>query len=380
MDGSADVLEMLRRFLSPSFDVETVNDPFRALKLIHESIAPFAAIVSAGQLRCMDGLAFLQRTRESSPHTGRVLLTAAPDTETAIQAVNSGAVFRYLSKPCRPETLLAAVVAAAEHFRSIETERILMEQTVRGTVAALTSLLAIASPPAHARGMRLRSYVGPLSELLEVPDVWDIEVAAVLSQLGCVSLPASLVERMHCGQPLDPAEQRMVDALALGAVSIIEQIPRLAPVREILRYQDAHFDGSSAIQPSRTGRRIPMGSRILKAAGDLDSLLAAGMPVALALGNLGSPAGHYDPDVLAALHDKFGPGAEIGVQRVRLRHLQAGMVFAADVKGPRGLLLAARGQEVGPVLINRLRFVWDTAILDVEVSVCTQGEYRDRVS
>ena len=367
---------MLARFLAPSFQVETAADVLQALKLIQEDIAPFAAIVT-GHLAFLDPIEFLQRTRDLSPNSGRVVLTGSTDGEIANQALNSGAVFRFLTKPCRPETLLATVAAAAEHYRRLESDRILLERTVRGAVSALAGVLALAAPTAFARGMRLKNYVGPLSDVLDVGNPWEVEVAAVTSQLGCVSMSPSLVSRLHRGQQLDAAEQRMVEELPLMADAYLAQIPRLESVRGILRHLNTHFDGTHS--PTKESRkRIPIGARILKAVGDLDWLLAGGMPISLALGNLSASNGIYDPDVLAAVREKFGPEAQVGVRRVRLRHLQEGMVFAADVKGPRGLLLAAQGQEVGPVLISRLRNVWDTLLLDMEVPVCTRGEYQQR--
>lgn len=376
VDSSAEVLGMLARFLAPSFEVETANDALKALKLIREDIAPFAVIVT-GQLAFLDPIEFLERTRSLSPNTGRVVLTGSTDGEKANQALNSGAVYRFLTKPCRPETLLATVAAAAEFYLGAESERILLERTVRGAVNALTGVLALASPTAFARGMRLKNYIGPLSDILDVGNQWEVEVAAVTSQLGCVSMSPSLVSRLHRGQQLDAAELETVKDLPMTADAFVAQIPRLDGVRRILRHLNTHFDGTNS-PDKEFGKRIPMGARILKTVGDLDWLLAGGMSISLALGNLSAEEGVYDPEVLGAVRDKFGPAAQVGVRRVRLRHLQEGMVFAADVKGPRGLLLAAQGQEVGPVLISKLRNVWDTLVLDIEVPVCTRGEYQQR--
>ena len=59
----------------------------------------------------IDVIEFLRRVRQMYPKTVRIML-AAGDTRIAREAINIGAVFRYLPKPCLPETLVAAVNAA----------------------------------------------------------------------------------------------------------------------------------------------------------------------------------------------------------------------------------------------------------------------------
>ena len=370
VDDDQDVLAFVRRVLLSRFDVQTAPNAFDAVGMIEQAEAPFAVIISDLHMPGMDGIALLRRAREAAPNSIRVLLTGNADTDCAVAAVNDGAVFRFLTKPCMPDALIAAVAAASEQYRLIESERVLLEQTLRGSVKALTEVLTVASPSAFARAMRLKRYVGQIADAFDVTDRWEMEVAALFSQLGCVSLPSALIAKMHVGGELDASEQEMVDALPAAAAAFIAELPRLDAVRDILLHQNTHFDGDGSTRSTTFGARIPLGARMLKAAGDLDWLLAGGMPVALALSNLSTRKGVYDPEVLEALRCALGGAAEVGVRRVRFRDIQVGMVFSADVRGPRGLLLAARGQEVGPALMNRLRYVWNNTLLDAEVSVC----------
>lgn len=367
VDDDQRVLTGLARVLMSRFKVQTAPSPLEALALLEQPDARFAVIVSDLVMPEMDGIALLRRAREIVPSTVRVLLTGNADIDYAIEAVNAGAIFRFLTKPCRADTLIAAVSAAAEQFRLVESERVLLEQTLRGAVSALTDVLTVASPSAFARGVRLRRYVGQVADILAVSDRWDLEVAALISQLGCVSLPASLLDKMRVGAELDPTEQEMVDGLPSAAADFIAEIPRLDSVREILRCQNADFYVS--------GAEIPLGARILRAATDLDWLLTRDMPLGLAIGTLSARIGAYDPAVLDALRTALMSNADVTVRRIRFRNVQEGMVFAADVTGPRGRLLAARGQEVGPALMSRLRYVWNNALLDTEVYVCDRSEY-----
>jgi response regulator RpfG family c-di-GMP phosphodiesterase len=378
VDDDPHVLAILQRVLLGRFDVQAVSNPFDAIGIVEQTEAPFAVIISDLSMPGMDGIALLRRAREATPNSMRVLLTGNADMECAVEAVNEGSVFRFLVKPCAPDVLITAVAAAVEQYRLVESERVLLEQTLRGSVKALTEVLAVASPSAFARAMRLKRYVGQIADALDVADRWEVEVAALISQLGCVSLPSDLILKMHVGGELDASEQAMVDALPATAASFVAELPRLDAVRNILTHQNtpyaapysASFDGPGPNLGARVGAMIPLGARMLKAASDLDWLLAGGMSETSALSSLAAREGVYDPEVLNALSRAVGCMPEANAWRVRLRDVREGMIFFADVRGPQGLLLAAAGQEVGPALINRLRYVWNNALLDAEVSVC----------
>ncbi len=377
VDDDDRVLAVIQRILLSRFDVQVAAGALDALGIIERAEAPFAAIISDLHMPGMSGIALLQRAREIAPSSIRLLLTGNTDWECAVDAVNNGAVFRFLTKPFNSGSLIAAATAASEQHRLIESERVLLEQTLRGAVKALTEVLAVANPSAFARAMRIKRYVGQLADAFEVSDRWEIEVAALLSQLGCMSLPSPLTAKMHVGGKLSADEQAVVDALPAVAAGFIAEIPRLDMVREILLRQNAPFDSDATHHAATRGHDTPLGARMLKVASDFDWLLAGGMPVALALGNLSARKDSYDPRVLHALLSALGHADGAGVRRIRFRDVQEGMVFSADVYGSGGLLLAARGQEVGPALLNRLRYTWNNALLDAEVSVCGRSEYDD---
>ncbi|MBI6546352.1 MAG: response regulator, partial [Cyanobacteria bacterium NC_groundwater_1444_Ag_S-0.65um_54_12] len=96
-----------------------------------------AIVLSDMRMPGMDGAAFLSRVRQVAPDAARILLTGHADLEVAINAVNEGQIFRFLTKPCPPPVLLAAVNAAAEQYRLITAERVLLGQTLGGSIKAL---------------------------------------------------------------------------------------------------------------------------------------------------------------------------------------------------------------------------------------------------
>jgi sigma-B regulation protein RsbU (phosphoserine phosphatase) len=79
----------------------------------------------------MNGIEFLSQVRRISPDAVRMLLTGSADLEAAIQAVNQGHIFRFLTKPCASEDLLKALAAGIQEYRRIHKERKFNKRTRR---------------------------------------------------------------------------------------------------------------------------------------------------------------------------------------------------------------------------------------------------------
>jgi len=82
----------------------------------------------------MSGPQFLAKAREQEPETVRMILSRQADFQAAIAAVNEGHIYRFLSKPCEPGQLLAAVTDGLNQHRLITAEKVLLEQTISGSV------------------------------------------------------------------------------------------------------------------------------------------------------------------------------------------------------------------------------------------------------
>jgi len=304
----------------------------------------------------MDGVTLLSAVRNLAPDTVRVLLTGYADLEAAIAAVNEGNIFRFLNKPCPTEVLLRALGSSVDQHRLIMAERVLLEQTLRGSLKTLTEILALVNPVAFGRAIRARRLINELAALEKVSDPWQAEIAAMLAQIGWVTLPTETTQKLYQGAALDPCEQAVVDNLPTLTEQLLANIPRLEPVREILHYKDKHYDGQGLPHNSIRGDAIPWGARALKAVSDLDILESQGYSVEVALDTMRVRIGWYDPTVLEAIARLQGDKPrDATVIKVPLPAVQPGMTFAEDVKTRSGVLLIARGQEVTPSLVVRIK-------------------------
>lgn len=115
VDDEPNVLEGLQRTLRRSFNVTTAVGAFAGLETLTRE-GPFAAIVSDLNMPGMDGVTFFEAARQLAPHAARILLTGQGDLTTAIAAINRGAIFRFLLKPCAPDVLLCALTEGVEQY------------------------------------------------------------------------------------------------------------------------------------------------------------------------------------------------------------------------------------------------------------------------
>ncbi len=183
---------------------------------------------------------------------------------------------------------------------------------------------------------------------------WQVEVAAMLSQIGSVILPAATLERVYQGHPLSDPERSMVERMPGVVTQILGNIPRLEPVLEILRYQDKCFDGSGPPAGGPTGDAVPWGARALRVALDIDSLERQGLPASLAFDTLRGRKGRYDPEILEALARIRDSAPQSRVSELPLHLLRPGMILAQDGRAETGVLVVARGQELTPGLLGKM--------------------------
>lgn len=353
VDDQPSILKMLAASLRQRYDVLVAASGAEALEVLAGDTS-IGVVVSDMRMPEMDGVAFLSRARQLVPDATRILLTGQADLESATAAVNEGEVFRFLTKPCPAEALLKAVAAAADHYRLITSERVLLEETLHGSITALTDVLALTSPLAFGRASRIKQIVSEVAEVLAMPERWQVEVAAMLSQLGCITLPAETAEKVYYGRLLTIDEQRMIANLPIITEQLLRRIPRLEVVRGMLMASARPAAAAGAGGGDASQQLIARGAGMLRAAIDFDTLDVQAHSPSAALKTMRGRTGRYEAAVLDALEAVRGAFREPGEARdVALADLEVGMVFVEDVKLDTGALLAARGYEVTAGFVAR---------------------------
>ncbi|MBN2560063.1 MAG: response regulator [Phycisphaerae bacterium] len=354
VDDEANILEAYRRGLRKQFHIDTALGAEEALAQI-DAQGPYAVVVSDMRMPGMDGIRLLSEVRQRAPDSVRIMLTGFADLKTAVEAVNEGNIFRFLTKPCPPEVLAKALTAGMEQYRLVRAEKELLEKTLRGAVKILTEVLSLTNPTAFGHASRVRRIVRKLCERMGVENSWQFEIAGMLSQIGCVTVPPTTLEKVYHGQTLKPDEVQMIEAHPAVGRDLVANIPRLENVAQIIAYQQKRFDGSGIPADSVAGKDIPLGARILKVALDYDTLKWSGETDRQVTIELLRHSGWYDPEVLEALETVTGFETVLEVQDVRLEDLATHMIIAEDVTTVDGALLVNKGQDVTLSLCQRLR-------------------------
>lgn len=361
VDDEPRVLEGLENHLAMHWEVATATSASEGLRIL--AADPFAVVISDMRMPGIDGAQFLELVRLRSPSTVRILLTGQADLNDAVAAVNEGGVFRMLLKPCPTERLLDTVTAAVRQHQLVIAEKVLLEQTLRASVGVLTDMLGLVHPLAFGCTTRVTAIVRHVVAELAISDGWQIELAAMLSQLGCVTLDHALVEALEAGTAT--AEQRAAFAQhpAVGA-SFLARIPRLEGVAAMVasQLQDAPPAGVLLVQ---------RGGELLQLAVQLDRAQRHNSSFAEACARVVERRA-WGPELISALRSFHAPIAHV-LTAVLARDLRPNMVLEADAVSARGELWMAKGLQLTDVAIKRLRALAERHLLKEPITVRTSG-------
>ena len=354
VDDDANLLSSYERQLRKKFEMDTALGGEEGLAAIEEN-GPYAVVVSDLRMPGMDGIQFLARARDRSPDTVRVMLTGHADIEATIAAVNEGSIFRFLTKPVEAALLAKTLDAALEQYRLVTAEHELLEKTLSGTIRLLTEVLALVNPMAFSQASRLKRYARHIVAQFDLPNPWQFEVAAMLSQIGCVILPPDTLQKIHAGEDLSADEKKMYASHPEVARDLLVNIPRLQSVAEMIARQKEPVRKCDCSEAPKDREIVDLGAQILRVVTEFDHLIASGTPPGAVIAQLTQGAGGCDP-VLASALESLDIGPEgMEVRNVRASDLDTHMVLGQHVHARNGVLLAPKGQEITAPLLARLK-------------------------
>nr|WP_320131124.1 response regulator [uncultured Holophaga sp.] len=242
VDDDENVLQGYYRNLSRLFPIEVAMGGEQALQAM-EDHGPFAVVVADMRMPGMDGLELLKIIKERWPEVIRVMLTGNADQGTAMDAVNQGEVFRFLTKPYSPDLMKTVLLAALRQHHLQQSEKILLERTLMGSLRVLTELIGFANPEASHLAQLTRERVRALGAGMGLESTWDLEAAALLAPIGQAMLPMSLRSKLRERKPLSISEHTMLTRVPEFGARLVENIPRMERVANLIRLQAAEGGG-----------------------------------------------------------------------------------------------------------------------------------------
>jgi CheY-like chemotaxis protein len=353
VDDEPNVLEAIQRTLRKQVDLQTATGGIDGLRILRDQ-GPFALVVSDMRMPVMNGAQFLAKVREQEPDAVRMILSGQSDIQAAIAAVNEGHIYRFMSKPCPAEQLLAGVEEGLKQHRLITSEKVLLEQTLSGAVKMLIEILGMVSPAASGRAGRLQRYTIELAKALGLAERWQWGLAAYVSQIGCVALPKDMLIKVDGGQPLTDEEKKLYESHPEVASKLLAAIPRLEDVAAIVTAQFGPLNFAGLPKDIRSWDVRRAGQLLLRTCIEYDRSVALGASRERAVASLTAAKLGLPEAVLTALANLSTIRRETSVRHFRVRDLEPGMVLDEDLVSLQGIRLVPAGTEVTRTLIIRL--------------------------
>ncbi len=353
VDDDANILAGIRRQLivEAGYDIDTAESGDAGLAMIAAN-GPYAVVVSDMQMPNMNGAVFLSRLQDRSPDTVRILLTGYASIDTAIAAVNEGNIFRFLTKPVEIQVLVKALEAGIQMHRLVTAERVLLQQTLSGSIKVLTDVLALVNPIAFSRASKLRQHIKHMAAKLGIVNSWQFELAAILSQLGCVVIQQDILEKVYTGTRLSEQEQEKFSKHPSIACDLLANIPRMESVAQIIANQQVPYRELMASRERSINDPVILGAQMLNVALFIEQRISAGLTYEGATAELQKRSADYSPVVAGTLVDLQAVQSRFLIRNVKTVDLKLGMIMNQDIRSKKGMLLISNGQEITQAVIN----------------------------
>ena len=390
VDDEENVLRsLLRLFIDEECVVFTAASGAEGLDVVgrHE----IAVVVSDQGMPQMRGTEFLARVKEMSPDTVRMVLTGYADLTAAIDAINKGGVYQYLTKPWDSGTLVMSVRAAVDRYGLVKENKYLTELTRRQNEelqrwnAELETDVQQQTIDLTYKNKELvelnetvtrnfRDFTVTISNLIELRDrtvashsntvaaisreiaralgltpeeTQHIAIAAQLHDIGKIGLSDTALPKSV--EALTPEEMTEYKRHPVRGQAAIDSNEVFTEAGGLIRGHHESFDGGG-FPDGLKGDEIPLGSRIISIADRYDRLqMDSTMEMALEeIWNLRGK--QFDPNLYQPLEKAVKdrkwyalPPDRSVEKELRLDELLSGMILSREVRGGTGVLLLPKG-------------------------------------
>lgn len=356
VDDEILILESLQRELGMNFSqIDIAQSGAEGLRMLAGK-TPYAVVMSDFRMPHMNGIEFLEQVRQVSPNTVRMMLTGNAELQIAIQAVNEGQIFRFLTKPCSHDLLVSSLETALKQYQLVMAEKVLLEKTLVGSINMMIEMLAIVNPKAYGKAIRIRKLVSFINQYLQLDNAWQYELSASLSQLGWIIFPPAMLDKLKSLKPLTSHEQLLYSMHPFAARKLISKIPRLEVISQIIEGQGRSVDDLYLENDHSEKYLVDFGSHLISTCVEYDNLLEQGMAPETALDQMASSRKKYRPEILEAIK-KMEQEQELShqgvVETINTEDLEVGMILAQDIIDNKGIILVKKMTTVTrPMLIQ----------------------------
>lgn len=250
VDDEPDNLDLLYRTFRRDFNVLKAESGIRALEVLGVE-GEVAVIISDQRMPEMKGTEFLSKTVPQFPNTVRIILTGFTDIEDLVDAINSGQVYKYITKPWDPNELKTVVQKAAETYEVLKqrTEELNRAQnqiqllaTIMQTAVEYSSLAETLAPIATALS---DNFLADLCILQMVEN-------NVLMPAQGIHSSGKTVENWLADDPL------VKEAIASGTIQVSVNIAADAALSGVEHYQKSGIQAHMTVPIVHGGKSIAL--------------------------------------------------------------------------------------------------------------------------
>lgn len=365
VDDEKSILLALKRQLRKKVDLTIAQSGIEALDILSKD-QNFDVIVSDMRMPGMNGVELLEKVGKLYPEIIKIMLTGNADLTTASDAVNRGDIFRFLTKPCPMNILTKALYDAFELKRLKNSEKELLEKTLKGSIDLLLELLSIVNPVAFFRSQRIKKYVSYILDELQLHNKWEFELASSLSQIGNVIIPKNILLKAISHEELTEEEEKLFNEFPNLGKKLLMKIPRLRGISFIIGNQLKPFKD---YPENSSSNRLNLGAQILKIASDFDYYLLETNSSVKAVDKMKTRKGEYNLSILSILYSFKNDAINKVEKLVNADDLDIYMTTLQDIKSKSGMVIIPSGHQITTNSINIIRSFQDKIGVEEPIKV-----------
>jgi response regulator RpfG family c-di-GMP phosphodiesterase len=358
VDDTPENIDILQEILNPLYQVKAATNGLRALEIACGGAPPDLILLDI-MMPGMDGYQVLQRLRKNAvaKFIPVLFVTTLIEMESEERGFQLGCQ-DYLTKPVSASLVRARVKTHLEQYRLLKTERELLEKTLKGALAMVLEMLSLLDPVSFEVARRMGELAERLARKLKMESPWELDLAAVLSQIGAVTIPEPVLAKVRAGIILTTPERDMFSRIPEIGYQLIRNIPRMEQVAELVHYSQKNFNGTGFPADAVAGDDIPLGARILRVAFDFLVLVPLKGSSGNAVNEMLSRSTWYDQAVLLALKEVLHDLAREdrpAPAPFTLDQLRPGQMLAEPAASVDGRIFIQTGTVLGVSHIEKLR-------------------------
>ncbi|HLJ92040.1 MAG TPA: HD domain-containing phosphohydrolase [Gemmataceae bacterium] len=275
IDDEAEVLRNIHDLLRPQYRLVGTTQPHVGLEIMRQR--PIQIVIADQRMPALSGIEFLKHIRVEHPEAVRLLFTDSADMKPARDAINSGQIYRYISKPWDSQDLQTIVRQAAEHHDLLMRCKRLAHELRAANEEAKTANADMlqacdAALDGWSRALELRDeqtdgHCRRVSELtvqlaramgIEGSQLQQVRRGALLHDIGKVAIPDSILVKPG---PLTEEEWAIMKRHTCYGYELLARIPFLQEALDIPYCHHERWDGTGYPRGLR-GEEIPLAARI----------------------------------------------------------------------------------------------------------------------